>query len=77
MNNKKILAAIMASLMVCGTFASCSSGSSSETKDSSEAETTTEAPTEADTPVPTAAVDDAEVEDSIACSVRRSLSCYK
>lgn len=66
MNNKKILAAIMASLMVCGTFASCSGGSSSETKDSSEAETTTEAPTEADTPVPTAAVDDAEVEDSIA-----------
>lgn len=66
MNNKKILASIMASLMVCGTFASCSGGNSSETKDSSEAETTAEGSTEADTPVPTAAVEDTDVEESIA-----------
>lgn len=70
MNNKKILVAIAASLMVCGTFASCGGGNSSETNGSSEAETTTEAtteaPTEEATPVPTAAADDAEVEESIA-----------
>ncbi|MBQ9808414.1 MAG: hypothetical protein IJM55_06055 [Ruminococcus sp.] len=78
MLNKRIFAALLASAMMCGAMASCgdessSSESSSEaTTAATEADTTEADTTEADkatdapTDPPTAAVDDAEIEESIA-----------
>ena len=78
MLNKRIFAALLASAMMCGAMASCGDESSSSesaseaTTAATEADTTEADTTEADkatdapTDPPTAAVDDAEIEESIA-----------